>query len=835
MMRFGLLAVLVGSTVLAQTAQVSTSDPSRGTTLMPNSVAFTDEATSLVYNPAGLGRVGQFNAVLLHEHSNTRALQNTGLWLGSSVTDMVGVGVGFEWLRPTTGFQYAKSTLGFSVGPRALSIGTSINWFSQPSAFGDLFGTSNGVNGLVSADLGLQSMPARWLSFGAMVRNLNTPANTFVAFSREYTVGFGIRPLGERLSLGVDWVISERLSPALSRLQYTASVEPVRGIRVIGGFSHALQAGAPAFGQVALALDFEHFGYTQGVSFTATQANFQFMGRFSADKYGTLIPAKKIAVVSLGDIGGSATSTLGSLLGVVNEDRYLKFIRFLDRAADDADLAAVVLKVEGASVGFARADEVRSAILRLRKSGKKVIAYALSVGDAEYVMTSACDAIYAAPEAMIMVDGLRSSTIFFGGVAQLLGITVDVARVGKYKNFPDQFTRRDMSDEQREAINAYLDTTQKTVTERVTSQRKISADLWQAFLDEGLKPVRRVKQLGIIDDVLTPPQFDEVVKNLVPGAMVEQGYRPFDGRVTRWGSKREIAIVPVLGNISGGKNQSSPLGVGLTAGAQSFIEAINEAANDDNVAAIVVRVDSGGGDGLASDLMYRAVVEAKKKKPVVASMGDVAASGGYYVAMGADEIWASPTTLTGSIGVFFAKPAVRNLANGLGIFQESINRGKNAGITDLFDPWTDEQRIAAQGWVDEFYDTFITEVAASRKMNKEAVDAVARGRVWSGEDAQGKGLVDKMGGLMEAISAAKVKAGIAADDRDVAVNFYTANPGLLTSVVSATAPAVLLDMPMPVTKLPLGLDTLLERLGPDAWLLDKPAVQARMEYSLELR
>lgn len=833
MMRLGLLAVLFGSTVLAQTAQVSTNDLSRGTTLMPNSVAFTDEATSLVYNPAGLGRVGQFSAVLLHEHSNTRSMQNTGLWLGASITDMVGVGIGFEWLRPTTGFQGAKSSLGFSVGPRALSIGTTLNWFYSPTV--DFFGLNTGLNGLVSADLGLQSMPARWLSFGAMIRNLNTPANVFVGFTREYTVGFGLRPFGERLSLGVDWIINERLSPLLSRLQYTANIEPVRGIHVIGGFSHAFAPGAPSFGQVALALDFEHFGYTQGVSFTANQANFQFMGRFSADKYGTLVPAKKIAVVSLGDIGGSATSTLGSLLGVVAEDRYLKFIRFLDRAADDPDLAAVVLKVEGASVGFARADEVRSAIVRLRANGKKVVAYALSVGDAEYVMTSACDAIYAAPEAMFMVDGLRSSTIFFGGTAELLGITVDVARVGKYKNFPDQFTRRDMSDEQREAVNAYLDTTQKTVLERVTSQRKIDAERWQAFLDEGLKPIRRVKQLGLIDDVLTPPQFDEVVKNLVPGALVEQGYRPFDTRTTRWGTKREIAIVPVLGNISGGKNQNSPLGIGLTAGAQSFIEAITEAANDENVAAIVLRVDSGGGDGLASDLMYRAVIEAKKKKPVVASMGDVAASGGYYVAMGADEIWASPTTLTGSIGVFFAKPAVRNFANGLGVFQESINRGKNAGITDLFDPWTDEQRLAAQSWVDEFYDTFITEVAASRKLDKAAVDAVARGRVWSGEDAKGKGLVDKMGGLMDAISAAKVKAGFAADDRELALNFYTANPGLMSTVLSATAPKVLLELPLPSSQLPLGLDTLLERLGPDAWLLNKPGVQARMEYSLELR
>ena len=152
----------------------------------------------------------------------------------------------------------------------------------------------------------------------------------------------------------------------------------------------------------------------------------------------------------------------------------------------------------------------------------------------------------------------------------------------------------------------------------------------------------------------------------------------------------------------------------LVAGATTFIEALNEAAEDTNVAAIVVRVDSGGGDGLASDLMYRAVLEAKKKKPVIASMGDVAASSGYYVAMGADEIVASPTTLTGSIGAFFAKPAIKKLAEDFGATQISIQRGKLAGITDTFDPCTPDQRKAAQKWIDDFYDSFITEVAASR-------------------------------------------------------------------------------------------------------------------------
>ncbi len=164
--------------------------------------------------------------------------------------------------------------------------------------------------------------------------------------------------------------------------------------------------------------------------------------------------------------------------------------------------------------------------------------------------------------------------------------------------------------------------------------------------------------------------------------------------------------------------------------------------------AIVLRVDSGGGDVLASDLMYRAVLEAKKRKPVIASMGDVAASGGYYVAMGADEILADPTTITGSIGVFYLKPALKGLlGDKLGVNRESISRAPLADLMDPWRPWTPEEQTAVQAWVDATYDDFITYVAEARKLDKEKVDAIARGRVWSGQDAHARGLVDQLGGF----------------------------------------------------------------------------------------
>lgn len=816
-----LAAVAVASSALAQTAAVTTSDLSRGTTLLPGSSAFADEATAVIYNPAGLAHVGTFNAWYLHERSNTRSMDNDALFFALGGGDASGLGLSFEWLRQSGQDLRAKTTLSLAGGPQALSFGVNINWF---------FGGP--VQGLVSADLGVQTRPTRWLSLGFMVRNVNTPGNGITRFDREYTVGLGLRPLGERVTLGVDWIAPESLPAAKSRLQYTLQASVVRGLRVLGGLSHGFEGGVPLFFHLGLGVDLENFGYTQGIAFVEGQQNWQYAVRISGDKYPSIVPKKSIAVVSLNDLGTAPGGTLGSLFGIVAEDRYLRLLRFFERAARDPALAGVVLKVEGAGVGLARADELRSAIVKLRGAGKKVYAYVLSATDADYLMISACDGIYAAPEAMMQVDGLKSNVLYFGGAAKKLGVTVDVARVGKFKNSPDSFTRADMSAEQREALSAYLDTSVKTVADRVLAYRKLTPEAWQASLDEGLKSTRRSKDVGQIDGVMTPDAFDDLLKEQLPGASVVRGYRPFDTRTGEWGTRPQIAIIPVLGNITGGRNTPSPFG-DFIAGAESFVSALNEAVEDPQVKAIVIRVDSGGGDGLASDLMYRAVLKAKKTKPVIASMGDAAASGGYYVAMGADEIYASPTTLTGSIGVFFLKPAVKQLAQDLGVSQVSISRGKLAGITDLYEPWTEEQRVAAQKWVDDFYDTFITEVAASRKLSKEAADAIAQGRVWSGETAKEKGLVDHLGGLMAAIAAAKQKAGVVGDDVELTIS--SGGLDVLGTVIGAVAPEALLDKPIGVPNpLPPLVQDLAQKLGPASWMVTNPALQARLEYLVEI-
>ncbi len=808
----------------AQTAAIASADPSRGAALLPGSSAWADDATALVFNPAGLGRQGSLTALYQHTRQNIAPLDGDGLWLGTAIADNLGLGLGLEWLTPKGELTRSRTTFGFSLGPEAFSLGLGFTWNGGGLA-----------NGLTTVDLGVQSRPFRGLSLGLVVRNANAPARADLALSREVVLAMGIRPLGERFTFGVDWLAQDKAPLSESRLQYTAQGRVIDGVRLLAGVSHGLSPSQPLMVQLGLGLDLEHLGYAQGVGSAGNAGDLQFVVRYSAETMPHLFPAKKLAVVSLGGIGETSQNTFGALLGTVPEDRFLKLLRSLDAAARDPELAGLVLKIETANIGLARADELRAAVLELRAAGKKVYAFILSANDAEYLVASACDAIYAAPESMFLVDGLRSTVTFFGGAAEKLGVGVDVARVGAYKSFPEQFTRSSMSAEQKEAISAYLDTSARVLEARVLSGRPaITSEAWRAAVDEGLKSTARAKALHQVDELLTPKGLDDLLRAELPGASVERRYSPLATHESKWGSSKQIAIIPVLGSIAGGRNQSSPLGNELIAGAESFIESITQAAEDDDVKAIVVRVDSGGGDGLASYLMEQAVLEAKKKKPVIASMGDVAASGGYYVATAADEVWASPATLTGSIGVFFAKPAVQGLAEKLGVTQESIARGKLAGITDLYTPWTDEQKKAAQAWVDTFYDTFITEVAATRGLSKEAVDAVARGRIWSGEDAKARGLVNRLGGLMDAVAAARTRAGLAKDDPDVELVVWHSTRSVTASLLGASVPEGVRETALPGQRLPKALEELTRRLGPDAWLFESPGPQARLEHGISV-
>src|SRR5262249_47333077 len=332
----------------------------------------------------------------------------------------------------------------------------------------------------------------------------------------------------------------------------------------------------------------------------------------------------------------------------------------------DRTLAGLVVKIERLPIGFAEAEELREELVRLRKAGKRVAVALLSGGDKEYLVATGADQIWVAPQSFLDVNGLTASAIFLGDTMQKRGIKWDVARVGAYKNAPDSLTRASMSREQRESLDAFLDSEVHRYEGLVGEARGVPPESFRKILEQGLLAPRSAVRGKLADDVVDPAQLARGGAALVPdGRWIGPYWPPVPER--RWGEPRRIAIVPVMGTITSGKSRSDPFGIARSAGSETVQRALRDAETDPRVAAIVVRVDSGGGDGLASDIMYRAVLRARARKPVVATMGDTAASGGYYAAMGADWVLAQPTTLTGSIGVFVLKPGLEGLGKKLGI------------------------------------------------------------------------------------------------------------------------------------------------------------------------
>ncbi len=812
--------MLAPAIALGQTGTVAHSDLSRGVNLPPTSAAFVDDATATAINPGALTLTGDTQLFYAHERSLARGQVADGLYLSDALFETLGVGFSLEWIRGA-GPDYRKTAWGLSFGSTSLSLGFAYNSFAS--------GEDQDLDGLSSFDLGLSGRPSRYFSFGAVVRNVDAPAHGDVSLVRQVDLAVGLRPAGERFTVGIDYLFDAAAIGA-GRLGYTARAEVLRGVQLSAGVSHGLRSTDDLFLQLSLTVDTSHFGVTYAAASATPGMNHTLLVRLSRQKHrGVSFADGTVAMFDLEQLLSDEGTTLSTLLGLDRADPYLRLARLLDDAAKDPDLRGVVLKIGSIEGGLGKAEELRNAVLRLRAAGKKVLAVLLVAEDAEYLVASAADRVYAVPESILLIDGLLASSTFLGGTMERIGVSWDVARVGAYKNAPDPLTRREMSPEQREAVNALLDSFYSSYVERVSKSRNLPPEKVRAALDEGIKTSRRARELMLVDEVITPDQLESKLDELVPGARFDDRYRPRDVRSTRWGERRKVAIVPVLGTIAGGRSREDPLGLSETAGAQTVIEAIQRAADDPDIAAIVVRVDSGGGDGLASDLIYREVLEAKKKKPVVASMGDAAASGGYYVAMGADEIWAAPTTVTGSIGVFMLKPSFGELASKLSATYELEQRGKLAGLLNPYRPWTPEERKAAQAWIDAFYDDFITEVAKSRRLSKEQVDQVARGRIWSGTDAKAHKLVDQLGGLLEAVEAARKRAGVP-EGEEIDLVVQGESGGLF-----GDGPSVTKGLLAATNRPPRGLRRLASELGLDPTLLSSMGVWAAMEPAIQVR
>jgi protease-4 len=392
--------------------------------------------------------------------------------------------------------------------------------------------------------------------------------------------------------------------------------------------------------------------------------------------------------------------------------------------------------------------------------------------------------------------------------------------VGKYKNAPNQFTERGFTGPHREQMDALLDSVFSQYLEAIAHGRGKTREEAATLVERGPFSAQEALRAGLVDELLYRDEVEARLKTaerVTPGRYVKAARGlGFDGRA-------RVALVYAVGEIVPGESQDGPFGGSGFAGSDTVAAALREARQDSAVRAIVLRVDSPGGSGTASDVIWREVRLARKAKPVVVSMGDVAASGGYYIAMGGDAIVAQPGTITGSIGVFGGKFSLRGLYDKLGITRETLTRGRHSDIFSEYRAWDEEERAKIRGLMESFYTEFLRKAAEGRKMSEAEVHAVAQGRVWTGAEAKQHGLVDQLGGLHDALAVAKVRAGIGADE-EVALVVLPERKSLLDLLLQNRDEDVL-------ARLPGELRALL-RLGR---ALQGGSILARLPFDLRIR
>jgi len=741
-------------------------DASRLYPLSP--AAWAEGASALESNPAGLGFRTPFSA---------------GMGIGQRLDGPWGreLGVG------AYGGAYGLALAGrFTVADQHPAGAIAIGFGHSPArgmALGGAFRLHDpgpGARAYGSWDVGLALRPTSWLALGGAARDLARIDGSEARFTPWVTAGLGLRPFGRRLTLGFDWQFETPVADDPHHFGVYAQVEPVDGVQVwatvdeqagvglgmtlafrtswIGGQAHVADPSSP-----------EVADWSTGVGISVDH------------QPSRLVLSRSVAEFRLAGVMENPTpNPLAPHRGPTSFEELLSALR---RTADEHSVVAVLLRLDGFRGGLARTEELRAEIARLQAAGKPVYAYLESGGgNVAYYLASACDRVWLHPGATLTLTGLSTRMTFYRGALDKLGVEAQFSRIGEYKSSPEQYTEYRPTEPNLRVRNELLDDRFDRWLAAIAAGRGLPDDEMRTLIDDGPYPARLAQDLALVDGLV---YGDEVARLAAetsgrPGAGRR---RPLDEQQAprHWRPPYTVAVVHIDGLINTGPSGRLPFGLLEVAGSETITRAIRAAREDRSVAAIVLRIDSPGGSAFASEQIWREVSRTRGVKPVVVSMGAVAASGGYFSACAADHIVADPSTVTGSIGVYSGKVSLGGLYDKLGVTIFQLRRGDNAGLYDMATPWSPSEYGAVERIVDALYADFIEHVREGRGMDSvEDVDAIARGRVWTGSQALDVGLVDELGGLMRAVEVARERAGIP-EGADVALA-HSPRVGLLSSL-----------------------------------------------------
>lgn len=444
----------------------------------------------------------------------------------------------------------------------------------------------------------------------------------------------------------------------------------------------------------------------------------------------------------------------------------------LREAAADEAVTGVMVRASGFSISMALAEELRASLKEFRAAGKTVQCHTENVGNASYHVLTACESIGLSPLGDVMISGAAATPIHVKGLLDRLGVTADFLHVGAYKGAAEPITRDEPSPQMMETLGALLDQNYATQVEGIVEGRGLDEAAAKAAIDRAMFVGNEAVQAKLVDTVVPWEEF--LAAGKTPWKRAGKSENPLEDLTTLQRfvglmpadrpTEPHVALMYAVGNVIDGKG-SGIVGARQEIASRTVVATLRALAKDDKVKAVVLRVSSGGGSARASELIWHAVEEVKKHKPVVVSMGSVAASGGYYISAGANKIFAEPTTITGSIGVVGGKIVVGDALASVGVNNFELARGKRALMWSAMKAWNDDERAAVQDMMQLTYDEFVGRVSTGRSMERDAVHTIAQGRVWTGAAAKANGLVDELGGLDQALAEAHAMVELPVDTK----------------------------------------------------------------------
>lgn len=799
------LFLLLGAGAL----QAATPGSYQRLTLPAVGAAGDDGPEAVLVNPASLGFDPDPGYALLYRYGlaeTTSSFQATGSVAG------LGVGVSYAGNDLTADLWTIDSSLALRLSDD-LALGANLRW-NLPEGE---------QNNFTSWDLGLAYRPLSWLGFGASAINIGSPGPAWGVTNR-FDLGVAFRPFGDRLTASFDGVFTDddasQDGPLHPALQASLQGLPMQGLllRAYGTTDLTFGVGVQVyFGREGVGM----YGHADA----RDRADVAVGGALLSRRPETRLAVDRKRVALFEVTSPLPYSAEPSLLETPTED-YLHFLKRVRTATEDPGVRGIIIRLGASPFSLGQVEEVRELVDQARASGKPVVVFLdEEAGNGAYFLATAADRIYLHPAGELGLTGLSAETLHLRGTLDLLGVEPQFFRRGQYKSAVETYTRREPSDPASEQMNALLDDFDGRFVAAIAAGRNLTEDRVRAIIDEGPYPASRAVQLGLVDGTLYETDLEDMAEDFfASGVRLDDEYHLDEG-TSGWKNPRRIAVVVVDGTITGGESTGPGLLGGGSTGAKTVVQALEQAREDRTVKAVVLRVDSPGGSSQASDEILHAVQALKEEgKPVIVSMGGTAASGGYYIAAAADVIYAQPTTVTGSIGVYGGKFSTAGLYEKLGLSSTLYTRGRRAGMWSTSRPFDAQEELAMDQLIDETYQQFKSRVAEGRQMSMEQVEERAQGRVWSGTRALQNGLVDETGGFFDAVERARIEAGLK-EGAPVDLITYGDTPDLLGEL-----PTRLIRAIIPRVEVPAELGTL------QTWSrLEGEPVLMMMPYNLEVR